>query len=324
MVQAGVLFPALNYAREIGLDMEHLTRNAQLPADVFATPDHFLPAASWPRLFREITRETGNEVVGWNAAERNPLKYYPTRFNEFSNAPTLLEGLRFVCRANRLFSNNQKIWIQSTKEYAYVCHTDADRRPGYAQRSAFRVGIGMNIIRTFLGPEWYPELLITETSPQVLPDREELDGAKIIRRRGFGAFQIPRLLLSAGSRRSRTDGYAFGQQPAVALSEQIRQTLRSYVADSIPKPSMFAEMLCISDRTFQRRLAEHGTSYSTLVRTARFDVAKELLSELSNPIRDVALHLGFDDQSHFTRFFRQVSGVTPSQYRRSLEEPVGS
>jgi AraC-like DNA-binding protein len=316
LVQAGVLFPTLNYARQIGVDLPYLIRKSQLPAEVFEDPTQRVPALSWPRVFDEIRKETGFEDIGWRVAANDPLQYYPTQFNEFANAPTLLEGLRHICRANSVFSNNQHIWLRFTRDYAYACHFDEDRGPGYAQRTAFRTGIGVEVIRNFLGPGWCPGLILTETSLDALPDRDSLAGARIMRSRGFGAVQIPRFLLCSSSRRLHRQGYQADTTLAPSLPEEIRRLLKSHNANSLPGAQSASEILHLSERTLQRRLSENSVSYSVLVDSARFESASELLRSSSMRIFDVAISQGFDDQSHFTRFFRRLGGVTPSAYRK--------
>ncbi|MBP7526374.1 MAG: AraC family transcriptional regulator [Syntrophorhabdaceae bacterium] len=48
----------------------------------------------------------------------------------------------------------------------------------------------------------------------------------------------------------------------------------------------------------------------------RIDHARRLLSE-GLPITEVSLETGFADQSHFTRAFTRIVGVTPGRYRRN-------
>jgi AraC-like DNA-binding protein len=48
----------------------------------------------------------------------------------------------------------------------------------------------------------------------------------------------------------------------------------------------------------------------------RIDHARQLLSE-GLPIAQVSLDAGFADQSHFTRAFTRIVGVTPGRYRRN-------
>ena len=44
----------------------------------------------------------------------------------------------------------------------------------------------------------------------------------------------------------------------------------------------------------------------------------ELLADTDLPLSEIALALGFSDQSHFARRFREHVGVTPSSYRWSM------
>jgi len=48
----------------------------------------------------------------------------------------------------------------------------------------------------------------------------------------------------------------------------------------------------------------------------RIDYARALLSRRL-PLSEVALEAGFADQSHFTRRFKKIVGVTPGRYRRN-------
>jgi AraC family transcriptional regulator len=42
------------------------------------------------------------------------------------------------------------------------------------------------------------------------------------------------------------------------------------------------------------------------------------LASSESPIVDIALSAGFCDQSHFTRTFKRLTGLVPSQYRNAL------
>jgi AraC-like DNA-binding protein len=50
----------------------------------------------------------------------------------------------------------------------------------------------------------------------------------------------------------------------------------------------------------------------------RVERAKELLASTDLSLSEIAFATGFSDQSHFTRHFRQMIGMTPGQFRRSL------
>jgi transcriptional regulator GlxA family with amidase domain len=48
----------------------------------------------------------------------------------------------------------------------------------------------------------------------------------------------------------------------------------------------------------------------------RIDHAKRLLTESELAVADIAVQLGFSDQAHLTKVFRQIAGDTPAAWRR--------
>jgi AraC family transcriptional regulator len=52
----------------------------------------------------------------------------------------------------------------------------------------------------------------------------------------------------------------------------------------------------------------------------RVEVAKEKLRDGRLSLSDVALACGFADQSHLTRVFAQLAGISPGAWRRSLDQ----
>jgi AraC family transcriptional regulator len=60
-----------------------------------------------------------------------------------------------------------------------------------------------------------------------------------------------------------------------------------------------------------------GTSVASYARKVRLDRAAALVATSDTPIAVIALQAGFFDQSHFTRWFRRHTGLTPLAYRRA-------
>jgi AraC-like DNA-binding protein len=65
-------------------------------------------------------------------------------------------------------------------------------------------------------------------------------------------------------------------------------------------------------RVFRR---VQGVPPRTYLQERKVERAKLLLGS-NRPISEIALELGFYDQSHFTRVFKQLTGETPGGYRR--------
>ena len=60
-----------------------------------------------------------------------------------------------------------------------------------------------------------------------------------------------------------------------------------------------------------------------LLRSRTFTALERLESDPGVNLTDLALELGFDSHSHFTKCFRQMSGTTPSAYRAVLGRDLG-
>jgi AraC-like DNA-binding protein len=72
----------------------------------------------------------------------------------------------------------------------------------------------------------------------------------------------------------------------------------------------------ISPSHFSRLLKERtGRTYSELLRQCRIDLANDLLLTTEQSLAEIADSCGFCDQSHFTRVFQDVKGITPKQLR---------
>lgn len=78
-----------------------------------------------------------------------------------------------------------------------------------------------------------------------------------------------------------------------------------------------ARKVGVSRRQLERIFAEKaGTSPKEALTKIRMNRACTLLKRTTQPVIDVALEVGFENGSHFTKKFRETVGVTPSSFRR--------
>ncbi len=61
---------------------------------------------------------------------------------------------------------------------------------------------------------------------------------------------------------------------------------------------------------------ETGTSALDYIQTKLIDVAKDRIFDIDKSISEISYDLGFKYPQHFTRLFKQKTGVTPVEYRR--------
>lgn len=76
-----------------------------------------------------------------------------------------------------------------------------------------------------------------------------------------------------------------------------------------------AKSLGVSARTFARRLADEGTTFSEIRETLRRALARQYLADRGVTISHVAWLLGYREVSAFTHAFKRWTGRTPRQAR---------
>jgi AraC family transcriptional regulator len=110
-------------------------------------------------------------------------------------------------------------------------------------------------------------------------------------------------------------------RPAAAMDVRIRRAIalmredlgRELDVDTLAKRSGLS-------RAHFFALFQQSTQVSPLVyaNVLRFESAVRRLTQSDEAVGDVAHDLGFSAPSHFSRFFRQHLGITPSDYRRAV------
>lgn len=77
-----------------------------------------------------------------------------------------------------------------------------------------------------------------------------------------------------------------------------------------------ARAMGMSTRSFYRLLSRAGYSYRSLLAHTRHTLARQYLADPALAQTDVALLLGYAEQSSFIRAFRGWTGMTPGDYRQ--------
>ncbi len=89
----------------------------------------------------------------------------------------------------------------------------------------------------------------------------------------------------------------------------------SHFTEQISMAKM-ASMAGLSSTHFNQRFRKIlRMSPTEFVLSRRIQLARKLLAETNDPVGKIGLTVGFYDQSHFTKKFRQIAGIPPSAYR---------
>lgn len=99
------------------------------------------------------------------------------------------------------------------------------------------------------------------------------------------------------------------------------------ISKNLSNPALDQQMIC-SELGVSRALlynkmrAITGAGAKEYITRIRIEKAKSLIETTTLPIVDIAEMTGFTSQSYFSTAFKAQTGMTPSQYKRSLQETV--
>lgn len=111
--------------------------------------------------------------------------------------------------------------------------------------------------------------------------------------------------------------------PSPAKSAE-RAIMRSteYIRENLGGDLSLKELAAIANisrfhftRMFKRC---HGIGPARYVQQLRIAEAKRLIADFEMPLAETAVAVGFSDQSHFTRWFREITGQTPGGWRQEF------
>ena len=79
-----------------------------------------------------------------------------------------------------------------------------------------------------------------------------------------------------------------------------------------------AKTFFLSEQTLMRKLKKELTSFKEIKNTIAQKQAKTRLIKSTNTIEEIAYELGFIDVSAFYKNFKRSNNLTPSQYRKNI------
>lgn len=102
------------------------------------------------------------------------------------------------------------------------------------------------------------------------------------------------------------------------VRQEIESYIRAHYSEDLSMQDM-ARVMNYSDAYFCKLFKQcFKVNFSTYLNEFRVARAKELLANTADSIREIGTGCGYTDSNYFTRVFRRITGMTPSEYRQSL------
>lgn len=317
LVRASSLLPLFEFLEQAGSDLRSVRERI---APAFRQPEVLLPVASGGALLEDAARGAGLEDLGLRLGSAVDVDRFGRWGLILERSATAGAFLQAAIASYRAFNTGYHLWTVrcGTDVWLYLSYSRALQR-GRSQAFEYSLLIWLAALRRMLGPGWRPSEIHLESEP---PRHAEQIDALALRGARFHrptlAIAIPQRDLARGvaSAPGAAAGLLAGPHPAGDLAGSLLQTVIALLRLGQLGLGPAAEAAGLSERSFQRRLGEAGLSFSAIVDTARFELARQMLADPAAKVIDVSAELGYGDAANFTRAFRRWTGRTPSAVRK--------
>ena len=327
-----ILRPFTQFLAEIGAPINGILRQVKLPILALDDPDYYISSVAFWAFVEQMALKEAIPELGFLVGKHFGANAVAPNYSRvLTKTTTLYHALLKTRQAVKADISRSDILIYCTDSgYTRFCHQTSFgiNHPNHQRMEWFALMAMLGIIQEFTGTHWRPKVigLMSYQKPSN-KIREYLPNCLFRTGQTYGYISIETPLLSRpplqNQKQPVTDSAAKMDtsplgEPVDDIIGSLKQVLQGYLLEGTPKIDLAAEMAHTSVRTLQREFAKSGLSYLDLLAQARLETASRLLKENKLQVQEIAYKLGYDDASHFSRAFRRSSGMSPSEYRKSI------
>lgn len=317
--------PFVSFLDDLGAPADRWSLEAHMPVDQRYDPEGLVSLVSGYRFLELAARKEGLRELGVATALRTSTYELGAYGAALRDGATIFEYLERGTRlVTTLCSGGTRFWLRREGAQLRVQqHLAGPDGLGVQIADVYTLVITITMLQHLLGPDWLPgELRLRAGVEHLLGDWQVPEAVAVFTDQPLTSFTLPCSVLSrpvpaACARTISNHSPAARVVPSMPTDflSSMQQLVQTMVVAECPDIRSTAEAANLSSRTLQRQLAQHGTSYRSLVNAARLNIAQERLTGSDMRITDIALELGYTDASNFARAFQRQTGVAPLAYR---------
>ena len=186
----------------------------------------------------------------------------------------------------------------------------------------------LRFCRLLAGPQWCPaQVQFEHESISPKGEYERAFGCNVSFNQDKNAIVAPRRDFEASISVTASPVHAMVQsmlnagasQPEAALPARVALLVRPLLLSGQASAERVASMLKLTPRTFQRRLAEHGTSFKQVVYEVRVKIVEDYINHDGTTGEKLASLLGFSQASAASRFLKDHMGYSAREIKANAK-----
>jgi len=312
-----------------GLPPEELCARYKIDPKILEDADNRYPARLMVPLWTEVPELVKDANFGLRLGAEIATHGPAIAFHLLRSSRTLGDGLLRLHASWRVFNDvHPADYIEEGSRSTLRMKTFHTSLPSPRHATEMAFGWIVEVSRRVTGKSHAPESMAFEHSaPADVSEHERLFGCPVTFDAPATELVFERSVLDLPTASYDPELVAILDRHLRALDEKLpsRETLlkrvRAEAMKLLPTGDAtiehIASALGQSSRSLQRKLHDDGLTFQGVLDDLKHDLAEEYLRERTHSIAEIALLLGFSDQSTFHRAFVRWTGRTPGDVRRT-------
>ena len=321
LIRLSAINPFLLELKRRGVDPRSMLHDLGLPTEVPASHDLFVAAETVYALVEKSADLAQDDYLGFAIGSALDLQAWDPIAIATERASTVGELLSMFA-VNAADHSSATTFQLSTEGERSTFGFDRARKPAFTpgQNDAFYMGLMLRLLKHATRDHWNAaSVLFSVADPECIPANKEIYRVAKGDRSGvkisfpsqwlFERFEKSQL-------KSKLDKETSQEIPR-SLLDSLRIALRPHLHESDLTADKAAKICGHDRRRLSRALRDMGTTLSKEIMQLRADKASQQLVDTDHPVAAIAEAVGFTDPTVFSRAFKNWTGKSPREYRRT-------
>jgi len=325
-LSAAWVLNTLGVLEKAGLDVDELATTVGIVLEELRDPSSRWHTDIVSHLWSAASERVGPSLL----AKINDAEYKPAHYGILSyimlSSPNLLVATRHLIDYLSLISNASVLRLRES-EHCYTLETEfiGGSRPVPRQRYEYSLIAFIKLLRWACGDTLTPIAVTSHFDPpEYLDDFRSITQCPIEFNASVDSVSFSRETFDLRPCLAMTEALDIHLKIAHKMQRGVyvghfQTAVKNAVKTSIELRDVArkstAARLCMSERTFTRKLDINNLSYRGILDRVRCEMALCYLANSRMPIGEIADKLAYSNLSVFTRAFNRSTGKAPSEYR---------
>jgi AraC-like DNA-binding protein len=325
LIRLSTINPFLLELRRRGADAESLLQDLGLPCEIPASQELFVASHTIYEFVERAANVADDPYFGFGIGSALNLPDWEPIAKAMTNAATLGELLTMWAVDASEHSMATRFHLNTVGDSTTFGAERINKPPVCpGQNDATFVGLISRFLRQATRNHWdAKKVLFRVADPACIPPNEE--GCRIAQGDKSGAqitfpsrWLLQRLETSLFSNVAGKD--VSGDMPR-SLIDSVRSALRPHLHETDLTVDKAAKICGYNRRRLSRELRDEGTTISREIARLRAQRASDNLANTNRRVAEIAETVGFIDPTVFSRAFKNWTGKSPQEYRRTHRSP---